>query len=86
MKAQWLERRSGSLPWSLTSIQLSPFYRKINDHTQTVTRENLSPSKIDAIKRHSFGIKQMCHVFLSHKIKELHAINFYLQFQLDKTI
>ena len=23
MKAQWLERRSGSLPWSLTSIQLS---------------------------------------------------------------
>ena len=29
MKAQWLERRSGSLPWSLTSIQLSAFNSEI---------------------------------------------------------
>jgi len=27
MKAQWFERRSGSLPWSLTSIQLSLYRR-----------------------------------------------------------
>ena len=38
MKAQWLERRSGNFPCSLTSIQLS-LYQKIN-HTDSYSPPN----------------------------------------------
>ena len=50
MKAQWLARRSGSLPWSLTSIQLSVFNSEIRQLQLKFITKNVM-AKIDAIKR-----------------------------------